>query len=361
MDIRWTLISSILIIAAYSLSAQESGVWNPTSPVSGIELDSDWLQLSHGEWIKGELVSLRDDTLKFDSDEFDEQSFDWEDVKELHTAGQVNVVFLNRNVVVSRISIIEDTVVLHDSNELASRFEVTSVVPSRSSWWALWEGRISLGFNVRSGNTNQTDLVIRYDTVNRTAFNRINIDYLGNFSKVDKKLTTSNHNADFNWSYFFNRRFYIVPLYYEFYNNPFKNIAQQHTPAFGFGYEVLKIKSVDWEVTGGLGYRYIEYNSVEAGKNPDLQSLIIPLATSLIIDITESTGLDLKYRINFDILNIENINQDFSALINVDITKFLELEVSFTWSRVGNPEPRSDGSIPEKDDFGLSAGIGFNY
>lgn len=355
------MIPSILFITALGISAQEKTVWTPTSPVSGVELNSDWLQLRNGEWIKGELISLRDDTLDFDSDEFDKQSFNWEKIKELHTAGRVSVVFLTRDVVVSRISIIDDTVVLHDRDELADRVEVASVVPSRSTWWEIWNGQVTFGFNVRSGNTNQTDLLIRFDTVHRTAFNRLNISYLGNFSTVEKALTASNNNADFSWSYFFNNQFYIVPVSYDFYNNQFKNISQQHTPSFGFGYELLRREKVEWEVIGGFGYRYIGYNSVEAGKDTYLQSLIIPLTTTLVVDLTRTTELDLEYGINFDVLDIKNINQDFTALIDVDITEYLELSVAFNWSRVGNPEPRSDGSIPDKNDFGLSAGIGFNY
>lgn len=352
----------ILLISISTISAQEEGeVWIPMDPASGTTLDSDWVKLNSGEWLKGELISLREDTLEFDSDEFDEQSLEWDDISEFHSAGPMTVVLISGNTVSSRISIVDDTVVLHDTNELELRLEVVSIIPVRTSWWELWNGRISAGLNIRSGNTNQTDLLLQFNTVQRTAFNRLKISYLGNYSRVEKETIASNHNAGFSWNYFLNYRFYLIPIGYDFYNNPFKNVKQQHTISIGFGYEILDVTAIEWDVLGGAGYRYLEYNSVEAGQDDATQSVLLQLGTNISADLTDTTGVYVEYTINIDLINPDNINQNMIALINVDITKNLELDLTFTWSRLGSPEARSDGSVPKKDDFGLAAGIGFNF
>jgi len=74
---RLFLCLIILLISTITISAQEEGeVWIPTVPVSGATIDSDWVQLSHGEWLKGEMISMREGVLIFESDEFGEQFLD---------------------------------------------------------------------------------------------------------------------------------------------------------------------------------------------------------------------------------------------------------------------------------------------
>jgi hypothetical protein len=52
-------------------------VWYPEgSPPEGF----DWIQLTNGEWLKGDLKVFYNDTLEFDSDELDLLKFDWEDI-----------------------------------------------------------------------------------------------------------------------------------------------------------------------------------------------------------------------------------------------------------------------------------------
>jgi hypothetical protein len=104
----------------------------------------------------GELISLRDSELVFDSDEFGEQSHDREDIEELHTMKTVTLAFLNKDTVVSRISLVGDVVMLWDSGEEVSVFSILSIVPAEPNWWGLWEGKLSLGLSTQAGNTNQT-------------------------------------------------------------------------------------------------------------------------------------------------------------------------------------------------------------
>ena len=44
----------------------------------------DWIQLTSDEWLKGELVSLFDDQLVFDSDNLGLLKLDWEEIGRAH-------------------------------------------------------------------------------------------------------------------------------------------------------------------------------------------------------------------------------------------------------------------------------------
>ena len=46
----------------------------------------DWIRLKSDEWLKGEILSLRDGTFEFDSDELEELEMDWADVAEVRSA-----------------------------------------------------------------------------------------------------------------------------------------------------------------------------------------------------------------------------------------------------------------------------------
>jgi len=52
-------------------------------PPSALPEKFDWIQLTSGEWLKGDLKVLYDDKLEFDSDELDLLELDWEDVKQV--------------------------------------------------------------------------------------------------------------------------------------------------------------------------------------------------------------------------------------------------------------------------------------
>ena len=52
----------------------------------------DWLQLDSGEWLKGELISLYNFSVEFDSDELGVLSIDWEDIRYIRSAGWLSVL-----------------------------------------------------------------------------------------------------------------------------------------------------------------------------------------------------------------------------------------------------------------------------
>ena len=54
------------------------------------------LKLQSGEWLKGDIISMYDDELEFESEEFDTIFFDWQDVKELRSRFDQQIRFRER-------------------------------------------------------------------------------------------------------------------------------------------------------------------------------------------------------------------------------------------------------------------------
>ena len=46
----------------------------------------DWIQLTSGEWLKGEFIFLYNYSVEFDSDELDLLKIDWDDIKQVRSA-----------------------------------------------------------------------------------------------------------------------------------------------------------------------------------------------------------------------------------------------------------------------------------
>ena len=63
----------------------------------------DWIQLTSDEWLKGELIALYDGRLEFDSEELENLTFDWDDIRELRTGRVVQVRFKNRTQLTGRL------------------------------------------------------------------------------------------------------------------------------------------------------------------------------------------------------------------------------------------------------------------
>ena len=61
--------------------AQDSAGWAGPDTSDGY----DWLELTSGEWLKGDLRAMQNDRLEFDSDKLGLLKLDWEDVRQLVT------------------------------------------------------------------------------------------------------------------------------------------------------------------------------------------------------------------------------------------------------------------------------------
>ena len=70
----------------------------------------DWIQLTSGEWLKGDLKVLYNNKLEFDSDKLDLLELDWEDVKQVRGYQLHSVRFEGPEIVVGILKIINEKV-----------------------------------------------------------------------------------------------------------------------------------------------------------------------------------------------------------------------------------------------------------
>jgi hypothetical protein len=345
---------------AGSARAQEGpGAWDPAAP---LPTDFDWVQLTSGEWLKGEIFVLYDDTLEFESDELDKLSLDFEDVKEVRSSRTVQLALTDGEVVTGRLLIDGDEVrIVGDEERTFERSQVLSLTAGSPRERNFWSGRIGAGANFRQGNTEQTETNIQAAFKRRTVKSRIELDYLGNYNLTDDVTVTDNQRATASWDHFVSQRFFLSPLQLEYFRDPFQNISSRWTLGAGAGYQIVDTPDVDWQVNTGLAYQNTRFDDVPEGEADSASTLALLVATNYDHELKDGIDLNVVYR--FFIVDEESgrYTHHFVTGLDFELTGSLDFFATFVWDRIEKPQATADGTVPKKDDYRLNIGLAFDF
>ena len=316
----------------------------------------DWIQATSGEWLKGELKAMYSESLEFDSKEFGLQTLDWDDVAQFLGHGTMRVSIdtptgyrtLNGVVKIDREWV---SIASNGSVEEYARSLLISITPGAFKETDNWSGRIGIGMNYARGNTDQTDRIGSLLLRRRTPENRLIVNYLGNFSETKDTETVNNQRLNVIFDTFPDRQYFWRPLFLELYRDPFQNIDVRSTIGVGAGYHLIDKPDVTWNISGGPAYRLIRYDSVQPEDSNEADTPALVLST--FYDTELSNEVDFKTLYNVSIVNRESgtYTHYVKATFKIDLTSILDFDISLIWDRTRDPQPRSDGSVPEQDDF----------
>ena len=354
---------SVAVLLPLTGAGQEpAGPWQPVAP-EGLPEDYDWIRLSSGEWLKGEVIAMFDDTFEFDSDEIGVLKFDFDDVEEIRTARVVQVGFQGRDSVVGRLTMVGGTVrVIGDGSEVEfDRATILSLIVGAPRERNYWSGGINLGGNIRSGNTDQIDYTARFGTMRRTVNNRMTFDYVGNITRINSEDTSNNHRANLGWDRFVSRRLFVTVVSAEWYRDPFQNIANRWTVGAGLGYEIIDTSRTAWSVSGGPAWQSTAWDSVEIGEDDTSSSLALHIGTDFDFEVTDS----IDYYASYDALFADKDSGTYSHHVDtgleIELIGDLDFNIAWIWDHIQDPRPLEDGTVPEQDDTRLVFGLGWSF
>jgi len=372
----------LALVLAMSLFAQaglaRAEDWAPPEPMPD---EFDWIQLSSGEWLKGEIKVLYKESMEFDSDELGLLTLDIGDIKVIRSAQVLSVRSTDDRTVTGQLLLEDDTArVIGETTETFERDEIMTItagVPRERNFWA---GKVSLGANLRSGNTDQTEFSGKANFQRRTVKNRVIFDYLGSFSetkvpnettgKKENVQTANNHRLNGVWDYFFSERWFVRPIFAEYYRDPFQNIAHRWTVGTGIGYQIIDTSKIDWQVFAGPSYLYTKYEEVEEGTRSSDDSLTLSAGTTYNHELTDWIDFTYDYRFQFGNEDIGRYTHHMLAGFSFELIGDLDFDISLVWDRVEEPRPYPDPSddsdparliTPEKDDYRLVFGLGYSF
>ena len=361
-------VPGFLIVAVFvtlapmgaALSAGEStGNWQALPPESDTY---DWVQLTSGELLKGEIIAMYEEDLEFDSDKLNLLTLKWKDVQQLWSARTMEIAFVNGEVARGRVFIDEETIRFVDQDDRQfARSAILSITAGALREIDNWSTKASLGANIRSGNTEQVEISGRVVVIRRGAKNRVNLDYLASFNQTEGFATADNQRATAGWSHYVSKRVFWTPLFGEWFRDQFQNIDSRWTIGAGLGYELVDTSRIDWKVGGGLSYQETHFDSVAEGESAVASTPGLVIST---IYEHELTGwMDFTFDWRFNIVNEESGSYTHHLVtgLEFEITKILDLDITMIWDRIKDPQADSDGVAPFQDDYRLVTSFGWEF
>lgn len=344
-------------------ASKDMSAWNNFVPPRDEKFD--WIQLKSGEWLKGELNVLYNFSLEFDSDKLDLLTLDWDDIKQVRGAGLQRIRIEPSDgesepfTVIGILNLVDDkaTVRVGDKVQEFDRGQIISIAEGTK----LWKGKISLGANVRGGNTDLVDSTFLANVMRRTARSRIVADYIGNSSRVENVRTSNYHRLNSFYDIFTTSKFFWRVISGEYFRDPFKNINHQVSADTSFGYHLIRSAKTEWEVSGGIGALYKRFVSVEPGQ--DIENVSPALGLGTRYKAALRSWIDFLFDFSFQIVDPDSGTyiHHLITTLESDLVGDFDLDISFVWDRVRDPQPEADGTVPEKDDYQLIVGIGYEF
>jgi len=372
MLIIYGLFSSGLMITSSSSHALEQECEGFVPPQD----EFDWIQLTSGEWLKGELKDIYNDQVEFDSDKLDATTFDMEDVKQIRGHGIKGVHLQDSDpagnsqleapepfTVYGELLIIEDRVIVTSDGvrQEYDRSDLIDIVSGKGRERQYWSAKISIGLNYTRGNTDEDDLSTSIDIRRRTSATRFVLDYLVNYSRTSGVDTVDNNRLNAYFDIFKTRKYFWRPVFGEYFRDPFQNIDGRYTAGTGMGYHIINTAKTEWDATAGVAYQGTQFASVQAGQDLNISTPVLSISSLFETDLTKKIDFSFKYSFNIGNEESGGYTHHLITTLETELTSWLDFDISFVWDRVKNPTASADGTVPEPDDYRLTFSLGVDY
>lgn len=355
----------LAFVSSNVLANNSVKTWQKPTPV--FDQKFDWLRLTSNEWLKGDIISLYDDELDFDSDQFDLQTFDWDDVAELRSRFDKSIR-LTSGQVIQGFLIVKDSKVTILSDGQATEFplsELLTITSSSENGRNLWDGNIKLGANFLKGNTNQTDYSITALIQRRTPQSRYRADLLYNYSKVKHKtdnvesINANSRRLSSYFDWFYNADIFFRLLDAENFSDELQNIKTRNTLGLAFGYHIIDNKRVQWDLTIGPSYQRTVF--LETTDKEYEQSSVLAFNTLLEYEISSKVDFVLDYQLQFVNEKSGDRLHNLKTGFDIDLAHDIDIDITFYIDRVANPLPTPSTGTPEENDYRLVFSVGYSF
>ena len=110
-----------------------------------------------------------------------------------------------------------------------------------------------------------------------------------------------------------------------------------------------------------MGITAVERVSVEVGQEKNTRSPTSTIGTDFETELTSWMDYLLAFQATFVDEASGKYQHHLLTTLSTDLIGDIDLDVSLVWDRTQNPPPNAAGETPEKDDYRLLVGIGFDF
>jgi len=324
---------------------------------------ADWVQLKSGEWLRGQLKYIQNKEVDFDSDELDEQSLKLKNVRQVYPAHRMFTQFEDQKPIYGNVVVSNGIVMVMGPEAVSQPLELlTGITPSGGkTGMRNWSGKAVVGVVLQSGNNSQTTVNTSAELARRTPNTTFLLDYLGNYSQVNNVENANNDRVNLSYDVRLNRNWFVRPVQFEYYHDSQANISYRLTDSVSAGYYIFDQNDLEWTVTAGPGYQYTRFDTVNPGEPDTASTLAGVLESSFKYDLTSRLTFIQTLQCIVTKRDAGQYTHHAVTTLEFEIKRHLNLDVSFIWDYLQNPQTRDGGSIPEKSDYYLTVGLGVRF
>jgi putative salt-induced outer membrane protein YdiY len=322
----------------------------------------DWIQLKSGEWLKGQLKAMQQRQIEFDSEELNDLTFDWKDIRQVRSERTLDLLFVDGRKMSGPVTVTpEEVAVGGEEPQVFPRDQLQSFTPGGSKEFNYWSGMVSLGLTVRAGNTEQVEYNAQARLQRRTPATRFSLDYIGNISSFNGVENANNTRVNSEFDLWLSRRFYLILPQLEYYRDPFQNLKARVTAGGGAGYDLIDHPNLEWNISTGPAYQYAWFEPTQPGDAMEKGTAALVFGSRFDWDITQRIELIMEYRGQYTSREVGETTHHAVGTLSLELTKRFDLNVSLIWDRISNPKVGLDGVQPQPDDFRLVVGVGAHF
>jgi hypothetical protein len=334
--------------------------WRPP----GVGQDkSDWIQLKSGEWLRGQIQYIQEKEVVFDSDELEEQTFKLKDVRRLYSADAMFARFEGREPVLGKIEIGDELVTVLGAEPISLPRDDLAGITQYGGITGIndWSGKFNLGASLQSGNTRQNTVNTSAELARRSPDTRLLVNFLGNVSKTNGVTVTDNQRVNTTYDIRISRSWFARPVQAEYYRDSQANIASRLTAGVALGYYIFDRDDLEWSVSAGPSYQYTKFANVEAGQADSSGTPAAALQSRYKVDVT--SRLTFLQTTDATFTNAESGKYTHHAVttLEYEIKRHLNLDISFIWDYIENPQPKADGVLPYRSDYYTTISVGLKF
>jgi Protein of unknown function, DUF481 len=324
---------------------------------------SDWVQLKSGEWLRGQLKYVQNKEVEFDSDEMEMQNLKLKDVRTLYSAHRVYTQFANQQPVYGKVVISNELVTVNGAEPLSlHRDLLLGITPSGGkSGINNWSGDVTVGVSLQSGNNDQTTISTTAELARRTPNTTLLFNYLLNYSQVNNVQSANNDRLNSSYDIRLNQDWFLRPVQLEYFHDSLANISYRLTGDMSAGYYIFDRTGLEWTVSAGPGYQYTRFSTVQADQSDTASTPAAVLTSNFNGDITDRLTFKQSWQSIFTKQEAGQYTHHSVTTLEFEIKKHLNLDVSFIWDYLQNPQTRSDGTVPLRSDYYLTVGFGVRF
>lgn len=323
---------------------------------------ADEIHLKNGDRLSGKVISVARGSLRLATDYAGDLTLRWDAVAALRSDRPVVITLRSGRRLIGWLESDggKDSFFLSDAGRLSVQpAEIASLRPLTENERqqtgvvdkpALWKQRLEAGAQVRSGNTDSTDVMVGYRAQRQSGKSELAVDLNATYGETDGERTAQRAQAEARLDRFHSERFfsfYLLALEHDALED--LDLRAQQQAGIGYKFILTPRTLVQGEIGSGVREELFENGEWEIAP-------IGRIGGKWSQKIGTASKLEVRAAFLPDLIDLGTYRMEGEAALNTPLTNHFSLRFSLLDSFDSNPQPGI-----EKNDLTLLSSIVWSF